>query len=628
LKEDLTTLLPEGVTVTSPEGRIQRVNHMVRAYQFNLDALAFVALLVGGFFIHNGISVAVVTRQREIGLMRALGATRGQITAMFLAESTVLGMVAWIIGIFGGWGLSSASIESVAQTVTHLYVRSQVESVTPDVALLVVSLILALFVTLVASWIPARAAARIDPVRALRPVIQPEPETRDALPYAGAGIACLLVAGLSTLAPPVDGLPWFGLVAAAALVAGFSLLLPVIYVVLGRKGYSFAASGGASARLAFSFIAAHPVRTAVATASLLAAIALVSSMEIMVSSFRGTVMEWVENSLSGDLFVRSSAGPAGLGSRGLSAETASRISKVEGVASVDRVTIMDMIYRNSSVLLIAQEMAVLARNGRLMMNDGTPEAPVLERLHGEPGVIISESLAFHHNLHEGERIDLPLGGVARSLPILKIYRDYSADRGVLRMNRTHLESMLGHLEIGHVNVYVQDDAETESVRDRIRVVLSGSELEVTDARKIRMEVARTFDQTFKITIALRSVAAVVALLGIFGTLILFAQTEEVNFAILRLIGATRGQISGMLLWMGATLGVVGTIMGLAAGVALSAVIIEVLNRQSFGWTILYRPQLEGILALTLIAPLASLVASFIPAIRVSRKQTSRILHDE
>lgn len=217
----------------------------------------------------------------------------------------------------------------------------------------------------------------------------------------------------------MDGLPLFGMAAATAVVTGTALLLPLAFTAVRRLRAAWRCFPTLS--LAAAFLAAYPGRAAVASASLVAAVALVGSMDLMVTSFRRTVMEWVDQTLTGDLFLRP-AGRAGAWTGDVAGALAAAVRATRGVLDVDRVTVQALDLDATTVRLQLHDMDVLARRGRLRMVDGSDSRPLCARAApGSTGVTYWEGLVRVRGTRDGRPVTglgyLELTGYAGPTPL-------------------------------------------------------------------------------------------------------------------------------------------------------------------------------------------------------------------
>ncbi len=323
--------IPPGARAIRPKTRTDEIERMLQSFRLNLEALAYVALLVGMYLIYNTVAISVVQRRAEVGTVRALGATRGAVFRTFVGEGALVGVLGSLLGLGVGALLARFSVAAVSRTVDTLYVGSHADAVAYDPVLFVKAFVLGVVAAIAAAAFPAFDAASTPPAITMRAQGFERRRPRLAPRAALAGLGLLLLALLCTRAPALDGVPVFGYAAGLLIIFGGSLCAPLAVDVLARAGTTFAARRP-TLGLAAANLAGAPLRTAVAVASLMIAIGMMVSVAVLVASFRTTIVAWADETLRADLFVR----PLGLADASADARfshgVAERIAAVPGVA--------------------------------------------------------------------------------------------------------------------------------------------------------------------------------------------------------------------------------------------------------------------------------------------------------
>lgn len=254
---------------------------------------------------------------------------------------------------------------------------------------------------------------------------------------------------------------------------------------------------------------------------------------------------------------------------------------------------------------------------------------ILERARTRGDVIVTESFARRHHVAVGDTLPVPTpGGIAR-LAVDGVFYDYSTDAGGLMMDHSLYERLWGLERVESFALYLAPGAEASTVRREL-IARAGADrvLSVMPNQSLRAQVLRVFDQTFRITGALQAIAVLVAVLGLVTTLtsLIFQRTREIGA--LRAVGAQRGQIRTMVLVESGLLGLTGTLLGCVCGWLLALLLVHVINRQFFGWTI--RLDLDPLVFVRAIVLMlaASLVAGLFPARLAARRQPAEALRME
>jgi putative ABC transport system permease protein len=231
---------------------------------------------------------------------------------------------------------------------------------------------------------------------------------------------------------------------------------------------------------------------------------------------------------------------------------------------------------------------------------------------------VSETFAERRGLREGDwlRLQAPEGPI--TLRIAGVYYDYTTEGGVVLLDRALFRKAWGDDWLTSLAVYLAPGADAERVRDALQERLPREDLLVLHNRALKRRILDIFDQTFAITYALELIALAVAALGILNTLIASVLERSREIGVLRSVGVSRARIVRMMLWEAGYLGGVANVLGSGAGLALSLVLIHVINKQSFGWTIQFSLPVRPLLEYALLTIGASLLAGLLPAWRASR----------
>ena len=618
----IATRLPDGLRVQRPAQRGRQVERMLAAFHFNLTALSYIALVVGLFLVYNTVAVSVITRRREIGTLRALGATRRLGRRLFLGEAALLAMVGAGLGLPAGWLLAQAAVRLTSTTVNALYITSAAPVPALSAGDLLLACAVAIPLALAGAAIPSAEAAGVTPIAAVRDV---DRFVRDrGVPRRSAALAMLLFGAgwwLSTR-EAVGGLPVFGLGAVLMVVFGAAALVPALLELLRRVRLPWRWFG-LEGLLAHANLSASVSRLAVSVAALVVSLAMLAAIAIMVGSFRDTVGYWVGQTLQGDLFVatadRAPLGPAVT----ISAATERRLAAHPAVAALDRFSHVDLSYGPDRDLIIlgAGDFEVRLEHGGLLLKTPTDGRVAMRRAVGADAVVGSESFAIKHDVAVADRIELDTPQGARPFQVVAVYYDYSSDRGLVVMDRTTFARHYGAQRPTGLTLYLAPDADPEAVREEL---LAGAgpdhRLFIRTNAALRAEVLRIFDATFAITYALEAIAIFVAIIGVAATLVTLTLERRRELAMLRQLGAGRGQIRRMVVIEAAMLGMLSQGVGLPVGVMLSLILIYVVNVQSFGWTIQFHLPLGFLVQSTLLIAVTTALAGLYPA-RIATRLT-------
>jgi putative ABC transport system permease protein len=625
----LTRKLPSGVNVEPQGARTDENRKMLAAFRWNLHVLSYIALLVGAFLIYNTISISVVRRRAEIGILRALGATRDMVINAFLAEALFFGLAGSVVGVLIGRVMAEAAVQLVGNTVQSLYVSSQPAPVELTWGTLLTGVAIGLGVSILAALAPAVEASRVAPVEAMaRGREEYVAKIRSRRNLLWALFMLVAAAGLSQL-PPVNRQPIFAYIAAMFLVAGTAAVIPnVVTFFAGTVNRAVGQLLGVEALLAMRSLRASLGRTSVMIGALATAVAMTVSVGIMVGSFRETVWLWMDNQLKADFYLRPAGSAGGDRHPTMSVTIADAIEQFPSVAAVDRFRAYPISYEGLPATLAGGEAKKVQSRAGTRFLPGEDGHSIFAKLPTGDYAVVSEPFANKHNVRVGSTLQLPLGSRTQTFQVLGIYYDYSTERGFVVLDRHTLLKYLPDPAVSNIAVFLRPGADSSDVRRRVGQVIAGRAVMVFTNRRLRREAIAVFDRTFRITYALEAVAVIVAVLGIAGALLAVVIDRRREFAILRFLGAAQPQVRRIILCEAGLLGLMANGIGLALGTLLSLILIFVINKQSFGWTIQFHWPATLLLAALTGVYIATVLAGLYPARTATQLNPIEVVHED
>ena len=601
---ELGQRLPAGILAVAPEVEREHAVTATRAYRVNLNMLALVALLTGAFLVFSTQFLSVLRRRASLGLLRALGVTRGQLQLALIGEGAALGLMGSLAGIVLGLMCATAVLQWVAGDLGNAQLHTAGSALHTARATLraapfnlLVFLTIGISVATLGAWLPARTAARQSPARSLKG--GDADTTMVAARSWRIGVALLAAGALLTILPSVGGLPLFGYAAIAALLFGAVLLIPVLWAKILKIAPRIDV---AVADTAVAQLRENVGLSTLSLASVIVSFSLMVAMAIMVYSFRASFEHWLGKLLPADMQMRE---PFGNDTAYWSSTDQARLAAVPGVAR--------MQFRRSRQLLLDAAhppVTLIARDSTAAQI--ADALPLLRRLQSplpvntEPAWI-SEALEDLHAFKLGDTLELPLGGNTRRFIIAGIWRDYARASGAIVITRAAYIEATGDSSANEAAVWLDGRSTPSATEAALRGCFARPDsLEILTSTALRDRSLGLFDRAFAITYALEAVAVIIGLLGVSLAASSTALARRAEFGMLRHIGMLRKQVIGMVASEAAAMSLFGVVYGLILGGMLSLVLVYVVNRQSFNWSIdLALPGWQlTLLALTLIAAAA------------------------
>ncbi len=621
---ELRAWLPANLRLERAEGRNQATADLSAAFSLNLTAMSLLALVVGTFLIYNAMSFSVVQRRSLLGMLRALGVSRRELFVGVLGEALLLGVAGVLLGGLLGLWIGSGLVHLVTRTINDLYYVLSVREFSIDPGSLAKGAALGLLATLAAAWLPAREAADAPPGAALSRA-NLENRWQTALPRLAMTGLLLLASGGAVVS--VSHSLVAGFVGLFLIIFGGALLTPPAVVGLVRLNQPLVARLGLVARMANRDVTRHLSRTGIAVAALMVAFATTVGVGVMVDSFRGGVAIWIKDLLNADLYVAPPVTEGGNSAEVLQAATLAALRVTPGVAAVSTYRRVTIDLSGRPIQLVAVELAPAAQAGYHLI-DGNPAEAWRAFQTGE-SVLISEPLAYRQRLGVGDSLTLATAEGQRKFAVAGVYLDYGSEHGRILLHRPSYQRYWHDAEIASAAVFAVEGENLATLRERLQERLGRLQpLMIRPNRDIQNRTLEIFDRTFTITNVLRLLAILVAVVGVLSALSALQLERAREFAVLRATGMTAREIGGLVSLQTGFMGMIAGVLAVPVGLLLAAVLIFVINRRAFGWSLPFQVDSWLLLETVGLAIGAALLAGLYPIWRMARARPADALRTE
>ncbi len=629
LRERVWPLLPDDVTVAAPSRRRETAEQMVASLRFNLVALSAISVIVGGVLVATTLATSVVQRRFTVALLRSMGASRRQVAGAVVAEALAIGVVGGTLGVAGGLLGARAALASVRYSVAAILRGGMVSGIEAEPWLVAGGMVLAVLVSLAAAVLPLEEVLRVPPVQGLRDEVPRRLGVR-ALLLDGAALAALAAAAWWLARQPAWGeLPIAALLAALAVMAMLLVGAGPLLDGLARLGARpMSRLGGTALRLAAAALSAGRRRAAWAAGAVAVAVALAVAIVTLVTSFRTTVQHWTEAGMRADVWVRPLAMERGVPTGELDPAIVDLAEDLFGADAVDPFYSVDITFRGRPVTLGAAAFDVVARHGSVAF-PGRDSRDVFAEAYSRRGAVVNEPFANRFGVAVGDDLTLDLPGGPLEAPVVGVFSDYSRSSGLVVLDRALVLPRFPTLGPLDMALFLPETADAEAARQRLLDAVRGRFLvEAFVNRELKAEVLAAFDRTFAITTALYLVAAAVSVVAVVTVLLTLVGERRRELATVRAMGASRRQVGSMVVAEAALLGLAAAAVGVVAGLVVGVILVEVVNLQSFGWSLeLVLPWREvATMAAWVVA--ACLAAGLGPAAAALRVDPATVLREE
>jgi len=573
---------PSNVRIAEPGDAAERVSNLSRAYRVNLTVLALVALFTGAFLVFSVLALSVAKRAQQFALLGVLGLTpRGRL-GLVLAESLMLGTVGSIAGIALGAALAAFALKVLGGDLGGGYFAGVAPTLRWSSGAALLYGALGIAAAGVGGWWPARAAQSLPEAQTLKGLGATAPQRGGRI----VPLALLAIGVLLARLPPIADIPVAAYVSVGFLLVGGITALPWLIALLYDR------IAPAFAQRVLPMLAIERARrmrgtAAVAVSGVVASLSLAVALTVMVASFRDSVTRWLDVVLPADLYLRV-AGSASGDDAAFTPAFVQRLAQLPGVARTGTLRLRP--------LLLDPARPAVSLIGRSFEDGGAARTLPLvgEALPvpaGQIGIYVSEAMVDLYGARPGTTF-APLAqalGTTSTFFVAGVWRDYVRQFGTLTMDARDFERLTGDRSASDVALWLAPGAAEGEVQAAVRQLAAdepglGDAMELSSVAQIRATSLRIFDRSFAVTYWLQAVAIAIGLFGIAASFSAQVLARRKEFGLMAHLGFTRRQVLAVVAGEGAAWTAIGAVAGLALGLAVSVVLVHVVNPQSFHWT--------------------------------------------
>jgi len=627
LVSKIQALLPVQARLETVQARTGTVEQMTSAFRVNLTALSLLALVVGMFLIYNTMTFSVVQRRPLFGTLRCLGVTRREVFGLVMVEALIVGILGALFGVTLGVLLGQGAVRLVTQTINDLFFVVTVRGVQIPTSSLIKGGLLGISATLLTAAPPAWEATTVPPRAALsRSGL--ETKARRAVILAALGGLGLVTLGGGALLIPSRSLV-LSFAGTFAVIVGFAMLAPVVTGIFMRLVSPILGRiWGTLGRMAPRDVVNALSRTSIAVAALMVAVSVTIGVSLMVGSFRHTVVAWLSETLQGDIYISVPSQTATSSSATIDPSVVKVIQNWPGVARADVLRSATVDSTQGPVHIAATNNFTIAQERVFLAKEG-PSDTIWQRMQ-QGAVLISEPFANRLGIpRSGGSLTLYTDQGERKFPVIGIYYDYASIQGTVLMPLSVYRANWQDPAITAIALRLAPGAKVDQVVHDLQDNLNSTQnLLIRPNQTLRQEVLIVFDRTFAITGALQLLATIVAFIGVLSALLSLELERQREMGILRAVGMTVRQLWSLIMLETGLMGTVAGLLAMPTGYALALILVYIINRRSFGWTLQMQVQAEPFIQALAVAVIAALLAGLYPARRMGKMITSEALRSE
>ncbi len=624
-ENQIAKILPENVQLTRSETRTKISTQMISAFNLNLTAMSLLALIVGMFLIYNTMTFSVVQRRRHIGLLRSLGITRREIFTTVLLESLAIGLIGTIIGIFLGILLGNYLLGLVTQSINDLYFVITVREIYISQETILKTVIIGILATVISALKPAYESTKTPPrLVVLRSFAESKYKRRRfAMILYGLGsislsILIFAVSGKNVL---------FSFIGVLPLMIGFTFFTPAFVIFFSNiiKPFSKKAFGAIGA-MAAKGLANSLSRIGIAISALAISLAAAIGVGTMVNSFRITVVNWLETRLQKDIYISVPTLISRFNDATIPEGLDTLLTKLPEIKNITLYRELRITEGNNMIHLIGSSFPE-DPSTMYVFKEGNPNDIWQKLKQGE--VMVTEPYSYRTNKGVGDSVEILTDRGLKKFRIAGVHYDYGSDIGLIFMEIETYRKFWDDRKLSGIGLFLKKDYDVQETINKIRNLMgTDQEIIIRSNKDLLNSSIEVFDRTFIVTNVLQILAIVVAFIGVLSALMSLQLERTKEIAIYRANGMTPGDIWKYLNLQTGIMGFIAGILSIPLGNILALVLIYVINKRSFGWTLQFSIIPELLIEAVIVGVISAILATIYPAYKMSRISPSLALREE
>jgi putative ABC transport system permease protein len=619
VQERVREIVRGRAAVRTPEENRKSTEQVIGGIKIVLNLSSLGALVVGLFLVYNALSVTVTERRHDIGVMRSLGATRGQIARLFTVEAMILGALGALPGIPLGIWLADVAIAQFGEEINSVFRNGDIRR--PELSWLtaVVAVVAGMITALLAALIPALSAASDEPAEAVRRVVSSKSRVLRRI-HRGACIG-LVLAGLVTFAirkelPSRTG-SMFGMF---SILVGLFLAMPILVRYLARMLLPVLRTFmGVEFRLAADNLIRSPARTGVVIGAMAAGVSMMFQTAGVGKSNQIPIREWLDQVLRADAYVfRGNLASANSSLTPMEPGVRDELKAIPGVERVVGLRFYRPEYEGTFILVVGIDADDYHRGVRARLPEGLPKLDMFEKLPGGNSVVVSDNFALKWKKKVGDEITIPGPRGPVTLTIIGVGQDYSWSQGTVFLDRAKYSELFNDAFVDAYHVFFDLNADHDPTFRRVQDFATDRQMLVQNRESVNIYLGGVIDRLFRVAYLQQVIVAIVATLGVVTALLISVLQRRRELGLLRAVGATQPQVMKSVLAEAMLMGVLGTLLGFALGLPLEWYLLDVVLKEESGFIFEMRIPWVEAAGIGLISILTATLAGLIPAVHAVR----------
>lgn len=583
-RDDIEKVLNGRALVRTFAEQSQNTQNVMAGMQTGFSLCGLAALIVGLFLVYNALSVTVTERRHEIGVLRAVGATRGQILGLFAGEALLLGFLGSLLGIPIGLALASLGLKPMQDVLSDVFFAVDARQVYLPWVLYAIAISAGMTTTLLASLVPAFRASHETPADAVRKVLKAA-SVQSLVLHIVASALFVAVGAVIILSRHRLPQHWGSLGGMCFALIGALLASPFFSGLIARILQPFVRrSLGIEWRLAADNIVRSPGRTGLVIGALAAGVSLVVLTAGIICSNREAARTWLDDYIAADLLVTSGS-PVGAGgqTQPMSAELIDEVRRFDGVEAVMPVRVRKIPFHGTQVMMLACDAGVLY-SAEKPRKKKVKEIELFKEMDETPhSILISENMAILHGIGKGDILKIPSPGGEVHFKIIGTIVDVSWNHGTMFVHRRDYLDSWYDTQADVIDVYMKPGSDVESLKSTLLARYGATHgLFALTRGDLQAHVNRMVEKIYSVAYAQLIVVMLVAGLGVVMALLIAVLQRQHEMGLLRAVGASRNQVIATVLAEACLMGIIGTVIGVIVGIPLEWYVLNVVMFEEAG----------------------------------------------
>ena len=631
--DSINRALPSNLRVEKKEQIFRNQKALIASFRYNLQFISLIAVLAGIFLLYNSVFISVVKRRTEIGILRGLGADKKTVVMLFIVQGVILGAIGSLLGIIFGQVAAYFSVMAVEKTISTMYSTIPITDYMITKGDAITALFLGIFISVLASAIPSYEASRIRPNESSREGSF-EGRYRKYQPVVSlTGFLCIIT-GIIISYMDYRYMPFsFPLLAFTGIlfiIAGFTFISPFyLSIVLNIMKKPVEKIFRAVGNITIGDMRGSVYRFSVALMSVAISSALIIAFLTIIFSLRNSLTGWINKYITADVYIKPASCKSNYCFYPVSEEVIDIAGSLPGVEGIDRFRGLQMDFLGKKVTAGFADTGVKRKFISRKYEDREHEN-VLKEMEGNEQVAgISEYLGIRYGLKKGDIIKLQTPGGEADFRINDVFSSYATTSGFIYIDRKWLKKYWGIDDATQLGIYLKNDTDAGQFIRTLREKLPPEySLEIFDNQGLRDKVFDIFNKSFAITYAIELISIIVSLIGVVNTLLALVFERKREISILRYLGASWQQLRQNFILSAGIIGITGILLGSILGSLMSAILIHVVNKISFGWEIQFEMPFLYLSVVTLLLFITTLAAGLIPSRAAKRIEPKKFISFE